>query len=84
VSVFVFTGSTIFVIHFRWLNEMQSLRSAAESDASECERLRATLQKQEEQQLLQQQQFAKLLETLELENRRLRELQVLSPILTQL
>lgn len=55
---------------------MQSLRNAAEIDASECQRLRATLQKQEEQQLQQQQQFASLLEALELENRDLRELQV--------
>ena len=54
---------------------MQALRSAAEIDANECQRLRAMLQKQEEQQV-QQQQFAKLLEALELENRDLRELQV--------
>lgn len=57
---------------------MQSLRCAAEADAKECERLRGTLQKQEEQQIQQQQQFANLLEALELENRNLRELQVLT------
>ena len=55
---------------------MQALRSAAEIDANECQRLRAMLQKQEEQQVEQQQQFAKLLEALELENRDLIELQV--------
>jgi hypothetical protein len=55
---------------------MQALRSAAEIDANECQRLRAMLQKQEEQQVQQQQQFAKLLEALELENSDLRELQV--------
>ncbi len=55
---------------------MQALRDAAERDACECERLRNALGKQEEQQVQQQQQFAKQLEALELENRDLRTVQV--------
>ena len=60
----------------RWLNDMQSLRCAAEVDATECERLRCALQKQEEHQMQQQQQFAHTLEALERENRELRGQQV--------
>ena len=56
---------------------MQALRVAAENDGKECERLQCALQKQEEQQVQQQQQFARLLEDLERENCDLREMQVL-------
>jgi hypothetical protein len=55
---------------------MQSLRCAAEADATECERLRSALQKQEEHQMQQQQQFAHTLEALERENCDLRGQQV--------
>lgn len=66
----------LHVMICRWLNDMQSLRCAAEVDATECERLRCALQKQEEHQMQQQQQFAQTLEALERENRELRGQQV--------
>ena len=64
------------VTDFRWLSEMQTLRAASEADARECESLRTALQKQEEQQTRQQQQFAELLEALQQENGELRMQQV--------